>query len=250
MPIVNRPSPAAPCQSGFTLLGLLFAIAIMGMSLAAAGTLWHTASQRQKEQELLFAGDQYRRAIESFWNMPLPEGTPRRLPKSFDELVEDPRFSHTVRHLRRIYPDPITRSVEWGVVKGPDGGIAGVYSLSEGKPFKKTNFPSIYQAFDGQPGYSGWKFIFVAGNPVAPAAASDAALPAGAPDGAANVNSATAENESPEDTERRKKVGACHAARIQGNQACQAVLEQSGQAAWSACANPVSAQFSKCMSGL
>lgn len=250
MPIVNRPSPAAPCQSGFTLLGLLFAIAIMGMSLAAAGTLWHTASQRQKEQELLFAGDQYRRAIESFWNMPLPEGTPRRLPKTFDELVEDPRFSHTVRHLRRIYPDPITRSVEWGVEKGPDGGIAGVYSLSEGKPFKKANFPSLYQAFDGQPAYRDWKFIFVAGNPVAAAVASDAALPAGAPDGAANENSATAEIESPADTERRNKVGACHAARIQGNLACQAVLEQSGQAAWSACANPVSAQFSKCMSGL
>jgi len=250
MPIVNRPSPAAPCQSGFTLLGLLFMIAIMGISLAAAGTLWHTASQRQKEQELLYAGDQFRRAIESFWNMPLPEGTPRRLPKNFDELIEDPRFSHTVRHLRRIYPDPITRSVEWGVVKGPDGGIAGVYSLSEGKPFKKANFPLPYQAFDGQAGYSDWKFIFVAGNPDAPAPASDATLPAGAPDGIANANSTTAENETPADTERLKKVSACHAARIQGNLACQAVLKQSGQAAWSACANPVSAQFSQCLSGL
>ncbi len=162
MPIVNRPLPAAACQSGFTLLGLLFLIAIMGMSVAAAGTLWHTASQRQKEQELLFAGDQYRQAIESFWNMPLPTGTPRRLPKNFDELIQDPRFPQTVRHLRRIYPDPMTRSAEWGVVKAQDGGIAGVYSLSEGEPFRKANFPSAYRAFDDQPAYSDWKFVFCA----------------------------------------------------------------------------------------
>jgi len=255
MPIANRPLPAAHCQSGFTLMGLLFMIAILGMSMLAAGTLWHTASQRQKERELLFAGDQYRRAIESFWNMPLPAGTPRRLPQNFDELIEDPRFPQTVRHLRRIYPDPMTRSAEWGMVKAQDGGIAGVYSLSEGKPFRKANFPSAYQAFDGQPAYSGWKFVFAAGHPDAAVPANDAAPPAAAPyaaasDGAANLNSPAAGNEAPADTEKRKKVNACYAARIQGNLACQPVLEKSGQAAWSACANPVSAQFSKCLSGL
>jgi len=236
-------------QGGFTLLGLLFLVAGLGVAMAALGTVWHTAAQREKERDLLFAGDQYRRAIESFWNMPLPAGTPRRLPKNFDELIEDPRFPQTVRHLRRIYPDPMTRSAEWGVVKAQDGGIAGVYSLAEGKPFRMANFPSPYQAFNGQQAYSGWKFIFAAGNPDAAAPANDAALPAAAPDGAANVNSTTAENESPADTETLKKVSACHAARIQGNLACQAVLEQSGRAAWRACANPVSAQFSKCLSG-
>lgn len=249
MPTVKRSLPAAPHQSGFTLLGLLFLVAIMGMSLAAAGTLWHTASQRQKEQELLFVGDQYRRAIESFWNMPLPAGTPRRLPENFDELIEDPRFPQTVRHLRRMYSDPMTRSAEWGVVKAQDGGIAGVYSLSKGEPFRKANFPSPYKAFNGQPGYSGWKFIFAAGNPDAVAPANDAAPPAGAPDGTANLNSTTAENESPADKETLKEFSVCHAARIQGNLACQAVLEQSGQAAWSACTSPVTAQFSKCLSG-
>lgn len=247
--LVNRPLPASHCQGGFTLLGLLFLIAIMGMSMAVLGTVWQTASQREKEQELLFAGDQYRRAIESFWNMPLPEGTPRRLPKNFGELIEDPRFPQTVRHLRRIYPDPMTRSVEWGVVKGPDGGIAGVYSLSAGKPFRKANFPSPYQAFEGQPAYSEWKFVFAAGNPAA-AAATEVALSAGAPDGAASLDSPSGENEAPVDTERLQKINACHTARIQGNLACRAVLEQSGQAAWSACANPVAAQFSKCLSEL
>jgi type II secretory pathway pseudopilin PulG len=246
----NRQLAVARCQSGFTLLWLLFLVAAIGVSMAALGTLWQTASQREKEQDLLFAGDQYRRAIESFWNMPLPQGTPRRLPKNFDELIEDTRFPQTVRHLRRIYPDPMTRSVEWGVVKGPDGGIAGVYSLSEGEPFRRANFPSAYQAFDGQPSYRDWKFLFAAGNPGAAAAANDAAPPAGEADGAANGNSTTAENEAPADTEKLKQVSACHAARIQGNLACQAVLEQSGRAAWSACANPVSAQFSKCLSGL
>jgi len=32
----------------------------MGVALAALGTMWHTASQREKERDLLFVGDQYR----------------------------------------------------------------------------------------------------------------------------------------------------------------------------------------------
>lgn len=147
-------------QGGFTLLGLLFLVAGLGVAMAALGTVWHTAAQREKERDLLFAGDQYRRAIESFWTVPLPVGTPRRLPKNFAELLLDPRFPQTVRHLRRPYRDPMTGSGEWGLLKGPDGGIAGVFSLSDGTPFKRANFPSAYASFEDAQSYREWLFRF------------------------------------------------------------------------------------------
>ena len=146
-------------QDGFTLLGLLFLVAGLGVAMAALGTVWHTAAQREKERDLLFYGDQYRRAIESFWKIALPVGTPRRLPESFAELLEDPRFPDTVRHLRRAYRDPMTGG-EWGLLKGPDGGIVGVVSVSDDEPFKRVNFPAAYVQFGEAESYRDWAFRF------------------------------------------------------------------------------------------
>jgi type II secretory pathway pseudopilin PulG len=147
-------------QAGFSFLGLLFLLAGLGVALAALGTVWSTASQREKELDLLFIGDQYRRAIESFWKIPLPVGTPRRLPKDFDELLLDPRFPNTVRHLRRVWRDPLTGSSEWGLVKEADGGISGIHSLSTRQPFKSANFPPAYEQFQGASSYRDWIFRF------------------------------------------------------------------------------------------
>lgn len=147
-------------QAGFTLLGLLFLIAGLGVALAALGTMWHTAAQREKERDLLFVGNQYRQAIGSFWKMPLPVGTPRRLPKNFDELLSDPRFPVTVRHLRRLYRDPMTGGTEWGLVKEPDGGIAAVYSPSDEQPFKRAGFAAVYAHFQEAQSYRDWTFRF------------------------------------------------------------------------------------------
>jgi type II secretory pathway pseudopilin PulG len=144
-------------QAGFTLLGLLFVVAGLGVAMAALGTMWHTAAQREKEKELLFIGNQYRQAIESFWNK--SPGV-KRLPKDMDELLSDPRFPATVRHLRRVYRDPMTGSSEWGLVKEAVGGISGVYSLSEDKPFKTSGFTSSDEAFREATSYREWVFRF------------------------------------------------------------------------------------------
>lgn len=48
-------------QKGFTYLGLLFVVALMGIALAATGSLWVVERQREREQELLFVGDQIRK---------------------------------------------------------------------------------------------------------------------------------------------------------------------------------------------
>jgi len=148
-------------QDGFTFLWLLFLVAGLGVGMAAVGTLWHTAAQREKEKQLLFVGNEYRRAIESFQKIPLPAGQQDRLPKTLDQLLLDPRFQHTVRHLRRLYPDPITGNEEWGLLKDAQGGISGVFSQSENTPFKKQNFPTANAEFADKDEYRQWLFAVV-----------------------------------------------------------------------------------------
>jgi len=183
-------TPTGRREDGFTLLGLLFLVAGLGVAMAALGTVWHTVAQREKERDLLFAGDQYRHAVESFWNVPLPAGSPRRLPKNFAELLLDPRFPQPVRHLRRLYRDPMTGGDEWGLLKGPDGGIAGIYSLSDGKPFKRANFPPAYASFDEAQSYRDWVFRFDVEKAERDAKQGATGAPAGAgPAGAASPGS-------------------------------------------------------------
>lgn len=144
-------------ERGFGYIGVLILVAMMSVALAAAGQVWHTAQQREKEQELLFAGDQFRRALAQFYaNTP---GQARRYPLRLEELLQDPRHPNTRRYLRKIYPDPMTGTAEWGLVKGPDGEIFGVYSLSEDAPLKQAHFRLAEKAFEGTTKYSDWVFM-------------------------------------------------------------------------------------------
>lgn len=149
------PYGAGNRQAGFTLLAVLFLVAAVGVGLAAVGTAWETAARREKETQLMFVGDQYRRAIQSYRQA--TPGTNKRYPSSLVDLLEDRRFPNVRRHLRRLYPDPITGSPEWGLVMR-DGGIAGVHSLSQLEPIKKVGFSKADTAFAGASRYADWVF--------------------------------------------------------------------------------------------
>ena len=49
---------------GFTYMTALFIVAILATGLALTGEVWQTSTAREREAELLFAGHQYRKAIE------------------------------------------------------------------------------------------------------------------------------------------------------------------------------------------
>lgn len=155
-------------------LGLLFAIALAGIGLAVVGQAWETTRAREREAELLFAGNQYRQAIGAYFRQ-MALG---RYPPRLEDLLKDPRTPQTTRHLRRMYPDPITGKAEWGMVKGPDGGIAGVYSLSDKEPLKSANFRARDAAFEGKAKYAEWQFVYV---PLTSPLIAPAAPAAGAP---------------------------------------------------------------------
>ena len=48
-------------------MAALFLVAIMAGGLALTGDVWHTSTMREKEAELLFVGNQYRRAIQRYY---------------------------------------------------------------------------------------------------------------------------------------------------------------------------------------
>ncbi len=155
----RRSRSATGRQGGFTYLGLLAFVAIMGVGLLAAGEVWQTAQRREKERELLFIGDQFRSAIGRYYEH--PAGGASRYPATLEDLLKDPRSPSTQRYLRRIYRDPITGSTEWGVIRKPDGGIYGVYSLSEVEPLKHANFSLADKDFEGKVKYADWIFAYV-----------------------------------------------------------------------------------------
>ena len=144
-------------ERGFTYLVLLAVVAAMGIVLAAAGEVWHMALKREKEQELLFVGDQFRRAF-ALYTQHTP-GNARRYPLSLEELLKDSRSPGVARYLRKIYPDPITGSTQWGLIKGPNGEIFGIHSLSEDEPVKKSGFSLADLKFEGRTKYSDWVFM-------------------------------------------------------------------------------------------
>ena len=163
---------AAARSGGFTYIWLLVALAVMAVGLAAVGELASTAAKREREAELLFAGDQIARAIGAY-----AASTPgaAQYPQKLEDLLADKRYPNVRRYLRRVYADPMTGLPDWGVVRGPGGGIVGVHSRSKSPPIKTANFPAEYQAFAGAASYSEWVFV-----PPAPAAAKPAAGPGAA----------------------------------------------------------------------
>lgn len=145
-------------EKGFTYIFILFLLIVMGVGLATAGKIWSVAAQREKEEELLFRGDQYVKAIESYYKS--SHGGANFLPRKLEDLIKDNRFLTVKRHLRKLYKDPMTEDGEWDIIRDEQGRIKGVRSKSEKEPLKKKNFPVEYKHFEGKMRYKDWEFVF------------------------------------------------------------------------------------------
>jgi type II secretory pathway pseudopilin PulG len=170
--MVGRAAPARR-QAGFTYLTVMFVIAILLGGLAIVGETWETSARREKEAELLFTGNQYRRAIGLYYAS--TPGVVKRYPRTLEDLIKDPRQPNTQRHIRKLFPDPMTGK-EWVLIKGADGGVQGVQSASEEAPLKIASFRVRDASFEGAQKYSDWKFIHTP-----PAAPAQPAAKPGAP---------------------------------------------------------------------
>ena len=144
--------------AGFTYLWVLALLVVMSISLAVVGPLWSLSAQREREQELLHIGMLYVQAIESYYRAS-PSGGIKKLPVSLDQLLMDNRFLGTVRHLRRLYADPMNPGQSFGIVLAPQGGIVGVYSRSASQPLLQTIWSDGRYVVAPAEHYFDWKFI-------------------------------------------------------------------------------------------
>ncbi|MGB7219856.1 MAG: type II secretion system protein [Vicinamibacterales bacterium] len=154
-------------EHGYAMAALLVALTVMAIMMTAAMPVWQQISQREKEEELVFRGQQYARAVglygRKYANAP---------PPSIDVLVQQ-------RFLRKKYKDPVTNddfvpitaaqaaaaSAQPGTAgraggPGPaaapatrvQGGISGVTSKS-----KATSI----RVYNGRTHYNEWAFVYV-----------------------------------------------------------------------------------------
>jgi type II secretory pathway pseudopilin PulG len=148
-------------QAGFSYLAILLIIFIMGLSLTLVSENIATHSKREKETQLLSIGQQFKLAIQSYY-----EKSPNDIktyPKSLEELVLDKRSLPFQKHLRQIYMDPMTRQKTWGLIKNENDEITGVYSLSEEMPLLRQH--DLHFVIDDEmakkaEAYKDWLFKF------------------------------------------------------------------------------------------
>lgn len=151
-------------SGGFTYLSLIILLAIIGLVTASALKLGAVIQRSRAELELLDIGAAFSDALKSYADA-TPAGQPPQ-PPSLKELLKDPRFPGTRRHLRKLFVDPMTGKAEWGIVYlGDKVGVLAVYSLSADKPVKIGNFPARYSGFEGKNHLSDWKFAMAQAGP-------------------------------------------------------------------------------------
>ncbi len=146
-------------ERGFTYVGLLALIVLIGLLLSAAGEVAATAARRDRETQLLWTGHEYRAAIGRYFSRR------RAYPQTLDELLGSaPESTVQVRYLRQLYPDPMTNAADWVLLKAPGGGVMGVASSSKRAPLKTAKFDDVAdRGFADAASYNEWEFTFVAG---------------------------------------------------------------------------------------
>ena len=92
-------------EKGYMFVSVMVMVVLLGISMGLLAKSWTYRVHRMKENELLFRGNQYARAIRSYYQ------TNRRYPYKLEELMQvKPRV------LRKLYEEPMTSSGEWGLV--------------------------------------------------------------------------------------------------------------------------------------
>jgi type II secretory pathway pseudopilin PulG len=145
-------------QAGFTYLGLIIFVTIIGLVGAATLKIGALLQRAAAEEELLDIGAAFSAALDSY-AAATPQGA-SPYPQSLKELLKDPRVPGVRRHLRKIFVDPLTGKAEWGVVYLGDGttGVVAVHSLSTARPLKVANFDSRFAGLDNADTISAWRF--------------------------------------------------------------------------------------------
>ena len=92
----------------------MIAVALLMISLTAALPNIFTEGQREREEELIFRGNEYARAIGLY------HARFNRYPMKIEDLVN---ATNGIRFLRRAYPDPMTKGGKWRYIHANALGV-------------------------------------------------------------------------------------------------------------------------------
>ncbi|MBK7615878.1 MAG: type II secretion system protein [Vitreoscilla sp.] len=143
-------------QRGAILLVVLVLIAVVALGTSSLTLDTSAQQQRRNEEELLFVGEQYRQAIDDYVRRS-PNGR-RQFPTKLEDLVADNRFPQPLRHLRKLFRDPVNPNEDWVLIK-VGNAIVGLHSTSKGVPFRKTGFSLNQTEFASASSYANWHFV-------------------------------------------------------------------------------------------
>src|SRR6266851_283276 len=105
-------------ESGYALLMVVFFAAVMLISVAVAAPSVLTQGKREKEDELIWRGGQYARAVRFYYRK---NG---RFPHSLEDLT---KAQNEIHFLRKAYKDPMNKEDgSWRLIYvGPGGQLIG-----------------------------------------------------------------------------------------------------------------------------
>jgi type II secretory pathway pseudopilin PulG len=92
------------CDAGYAMAALLVGMAVMAVMASVAMPAWRALVQRENEEELVFRGQQYVRAIRLFQRK-----YANAFPPSLDLLIDQ-------RFLRKKYKDPVNKNEDFLVL--------------------------------------------------------------------------------------------------------------------------------------
>jgi type II secretory pathway pseudopilin PulG len=106
--------PSRSSSTGFALLIVMVAAAVLLISLTAVLPSIHQEGQREREAELIFRGYQYARAIAGYHQKF------QRYPNSIQDLT---KLTNGFRFLRKEYADPMTPGGKWRFIHANAQGV-------------------------------------------------------------------------------------------------------------------------------
>lgn len=154
-PRMRTGRPAA--ARGFTLIGVVVVLALVMLGLSIAGPAWSQQQQRDRERQLLRIGALYAQAIADYHDS--SPGSLKQYPETLQALLLDTRFVGVRRHLRTLYADPMDPARPWGLLRGADGRIVGVFSTAPGVPVAQGALDLGAVQLPPAKQYADWKFI-------------------------------------------------------------------------------------------
>jgi len=174
-------------EQGYMLLYLLFLVAILSISLVTIVPKLKFVLQREREQEMVHRGEQYRRAVRRYY----------RKMGAYPPTLDVLESTNNLRFLRKRYKDPINKNQDFKVVTqmelmkamatslSNNTGVAGAQTL--GQPIGSDN-PT------GDPGPASAP---VAAAPAAPTPAPDPSANASDPSSQTGIANSDPNNRSP-----------------------------------------------------